>query len=77
MNFHKLGRTTRAHSNRIRFHNRKVKSLLVEGIDPRSLRKWMPNEVEFLDKLNKQSQLFRVDGMQFLPPASLTLPILD
>lgn len=53
------------------------KSLLVEGADPRPLGEWTPNEVEFVDTLSGQVERFRVDGMQFLPPACLKLPILE
>jgi len=56
---------------------RERKSLLVEGTDPEPLGEWAPNEVEFVDNVTKESQVFRIDGMQFVPPASLKLPILD
>jgi hypothetical protein len=56
---------------------RERKSLLVEGVDHKSLGNWMPNEVEFVDTLSGKAQVFRVDGMQFLSPASLKLPIVD
>lgn len=52
------------------------RSLLVEGTDSRPLGKWTPNEVEFVDTSSGQVQRFRVDGMEFLPPAYLKLPIL-
>jgi len=53
------------------------RSLLVEGIDQRPLEGWNPTEAEFKDAITGQLERFRVDGMQFLLPARLKLPILD
>jgi len=51
------------------------RSLLVEGIDSRPLGSWEPNEVEFVDAADGQIQRFQIDGMQFLAPEYLKLPI--
>jgi hypothetical protein len=51
--------------------------LLVEGICQRPLDDWSPTEAEFKDTITGKVELFRVDGMKFLPPARLKLPILD
>ena len=56
---------------------REPRTLLVEGIDPRSLGDWEPNEAEFVDASDGQVQRFRIDGMQFLRPSYLKLPISD
>ena len=52
------------------------RSVLVEGADSRPLGKWTPNEVEFVDEFSGQVERFHVDGMQFVPPTYLKLPIL-
>lgn len=51
------------------------RSLLVEGITSKPAFTWSPTEIEFLDPASKQVQSFRVEGMQFLPPRSLKLPL--
>jgi hypothetical protein len=51
------------------------RSLLVEGITSKPAVAWSPTEIEFLDPMSKQVQSFRVEGMKFLPPRSLKLPL--
>jgi hypothetical protein len=53
------------------------RSLLVEGINQRPLDGWNRTEVEFKDGITGQVELLRVEGMQFLPPARLKLPVSD
>lgn len=36
---------------------------------------WSPTEVEFLDRASNQVQIFPVEGMEFLQPRSLKLPL--
>jgi hypothetical protein len=52
------------------------RSLLVEGINSKPIVTWITNEIEFADTVTGQAERFRVDGMQFLPPAGLKLPTL-
>jgi TIR domain len=52
------------------------RSLLVEGINPMPLASWSPSEVELKDTVDGRGERFQVDGMRFLPAASLKLPIL-
>lgn len=52
------------------------RSLLVEGINPKPPGNWTPNEVEFVDKISGQVERFRVDGMQFVPPADFKISTL-
>ena len=54
---------------------RELRSLLVEGITSKPGMAWSPTEIEFLDPMSKQVQSFRVEGMKFLPPRSLKLPL--
>ena len=51
------------------------RSLLVEGITSKPTIAWTPTEIEFLDPESKQVQTFRVNGMEFLRPRSLKLPL--
>jgi len=55
---------------------KECRSLLVEGINPDLLGSWNPNEVEFVDTVSGQLERFQIDGMQFVPPTSLKMPIL-
>jgi hypothetical protein len=50
-------------------------SLIVEGIASKPTVAWSPTEIEFLDPASKQVQRFRVEGMKFLPPRSIKLPL--
>ena len=50
-------------------------SLIVEGITSKPAVAWSPTEIEFLDTVSKQVQSFRVEGMKFLQPRSLKLPL--
>jgi hypothetical protein len=52
------------------------RSVLVEGIASRPSFNWEPNEIEFIDNENGQVQKFKVEGMEFIPPASLKPPIV-
>jgi hypothetical protein len=51
------------------------RSLILEGIDRGTLPGWNPNEIEFVDKVQGRVECFKVEGMQFVPPACLKLPI--
>jgi hypothetical protein len=51
------------------------RSLLVEDIERGTLPGWNPNEIEFVDKFQGQVECFKVEGMLFVPPACLKLPI--
>ncbi len=50
-------------------------SLIVEGISSKPALAWTPTEIEFLDPASKKLQSFRVEGMAFLRPRSLKLPL--
>lgn len=50
-------------------------SLLVEGVNSKPNITWIPNEIEFVDTVTGQAERFHVDGMQFIPPAGIKLPI--
>ena len=50
-------------------------SVIVEGIPSKPAVAWSPTEIEFLDPATKQVQRFRVEGMKFLQPRSLKLPL--
>jgi hypothetical protein len=54
---------------------REPRSLLVEGIDPSPLGSWTPHEVEFVNPVTGGIERFRINGMQYLPPAYLKLPL--
>ena len=54
---------------------REPRSLIVEGIASKPKTAWSPTEIEFLDPASKQLQSFRVEGMKFLQPRSLKLPL--
>jgi hypothetical protein len=52
------------------------RALLVEGISSRPTDHWTPNEVEFVDIGTQRTERFQVDGMEFLAPGHLKLPIV-
>jgi hypothetical protein len=52
------------------------RSLLVERIASQPSFNWEPNEIEFVDNESGRVQKFNVDGMEFVRPASLKLPIV-
>jgi hypothetical protein len=63
-----------------RFVTRNLKerrSLLVEGVSPKPLIDWTPNEVEFTDTITGRCESFRVEGATFTRPGTLTLPIVS
>ena len=53
------------------------KTLIVEGIAPLPKVDWQPTDVEFTDVTNGQVETFRIDGMTFVRPSSLKLPLAD
>jgi hypothetical protein len=53
------------------------KTLIVEGIAPLPKVDWQPTDVEFIDVTSGQVETFRIDGMTFVRPSSLKLPLAD
>ncbi len=51
------------------------RTLLVEGVQVFPDIKWNPTDAEFVDLESGKPEQFRVDGMQFISPSSLKLPI--
>jgi hypothetical protein len=51
-------------------------TLLVEGIDSKTMPAWNPTEVEFLDSISGQTRKFLVGGMEFVQRGNLKLPIV-
>jgi hypothetical protein len=51
------------------------RSLLVEGLDAVPSIDWQPTDVEFKDGTTETVQSFRVDGMHYIRPGRLKLPI--
>jgi hypothetical protein len=50
-------------------------SLIVEGITSKPDLAWRPTGIEFFDHATKQVHTFRVEGMEFVQPLSLKLPL--
>jgi hypothetical protein len=53
------------------------KTLIVEGILPLPKIDWQPTDAEFTDVTSGQVETFRIDGMTFVRPSSLKLPLAD
>jgi hypothetical protein len=53
------------------------RSLLVEGLDSMPEIDWEPTAVEFMDDATGKVETFRVDGMQYVRPGRLKLPIVS
>jgi hypothetical protein len=51
------------------------RSLLVEGLEAMPSIEWQPTDVEFKDETSGTVETFRVDGMQYIRPGKLKLPI--
>ena len=52
------------------------RTLLVEGIDSEPALTWTPTEVEFLDVGTGKVVSFLVEGMEFVRPSSLRIPLV-
>lgn len=52
------------------------RSLLIEKATPRPPENWEPNEVEFTDPKTGVAETFRIEGMHFVPPDTLRLPMV-
>jgi hypothetical protein len=53
------------------------RSLLVEGLGSTPNIDWHPTDVEFMDDATGMVETFRVDGMQYVRPGRLRLPIVS
>ena len=53
------------------------RSLLVEGLGSMPRIDWQPTDVEFTDDDVGKVETFRVDGMQYIRPSRLKLPIIS
>ena len=53
------------------------RSLLVEGAGPQPSMDWQPNQVEFVDETTGKVETFRVEGMEYVRPGRLKLPIIS
>ena len=53
------------------------RSLVVEGLDSMPKIDWQPTDVEFEDDATGKVQTFRVDGMEYIRPGRLKLPIVS
>jgi hypothetical protein len=51
------------------------RSLLVEGLGSMPNINWQPADVEFKDDATRKIETFRVDGMEYIRPGRLKLPI--
>ncbi len=52
------------------------RSLLVEGVSSKPAINWTPTDVDFTDTASGRSERFRVEGMTFLRPGTIKLPII-
>lgn len=53
------------------------RSLLVEGLSSMPSFDWQPTNVEFMDNTTGKVETFRVDGMEYIRPGRLKLPIVS
>jgi hypothetical protein len=53
------------------------RSLLVEGLGSMPGIDWQHTDVEFTDDASARLETFRVDGMQYIRPGKLKLPIVS
>jgi hypothetical protein len=53
------------------------RSLLVEGLGSMPSIDWQPTDVEFMNDATGKVETFRVDGMQYIRPSKLKLPIIS
>jgi hypothetical protein len=52
-------------------------SLLVEGLGSMPGIDWQPTDAEFMDDFSGKVETFRVDGMEYIRPGRLKLPIVS
>jgi TIR domain len=53
------------------------RSLLVENLDSMPNIDWKPTDVEFMDDASGKVETFRVEGMEYIRPGRLKLPIVS
>ena len=53
------------------------RSLLVEGVGSKPGIDWSPNQIEFVDDSTGKVEMFSVEGMEYIHPGRLKLPIVS